>query len=225
MKKNWLTTYFPFLFKIGPDDCYYLWFIKYITYIDNNGVLKVYCFETKETYIKSDYCEFQIRYGVSQEKEKHEIRIRELEWSKENLSSDILLKIEQIRLIEQKNNELNTELLKLMNYKTELEGELIALKEVVKRIEKENGDIKEFFEKENKSKNDTIESLRMLVNCEREKGEKERAKIQEQYLNSIEALRKQIEYLDNDFIDVAKAMKIFNSRESKPLKGFRIKLD
>lgn len=210
MKKNWIITCVPFLFKLGPDSEYYLWFKKIITFKSIDGLVKVYCFINNKTYINTD--DFYIDIN--------------------RLKNDISRKIEKIKILEQKNDELNTKISECLNYKIDtdnkisnLNNNIIHLDNIIEIKEKNNKDIKELFYNEIQKKDTFIESLRILINHEREKSENERFKIEEQHSNNIGMLRKQIEYLDNDFVDVAKAMKIFNCRESKPLKGFRIKLD
>lgn len=216
MNKNWIVKLFPFLFKEGPNNKYYWWFTNFIVY-DDSGESKIYCFVTKEIYYS-----FNHSYKIEKDAES---KIAELGYEIENLKNENIRKIEQNNYIE---NEYVKRIGKYQAVSIEKDDKIQKLEELINNYREKNSElnneIKSLLDRcEEKDK--MIGSLRTIINNDREANSKDKISLEDVHTEQIKQLSKQIEYLDRDFVDVAKAMRLYNNKEERPLRGYRIKID
>lgn len=223
MDNNWFITLFSFLFKKGPNNTYCWWFNNFIVYNDY-GEQKIYCFLTKETYINDNF-RHKIESDVNAKliDSKREI---------ENLQNNIYQKTDLLKHLQRECESITNKHSKALNENISnnrlismLETKVTLYVEKINELALEKVVLKDDFDNELGKKDKVIESLRGIINEDRERQSKNLLSIEEKHLEQIKLLSKQIEYLDIDFVNVAKAMRIYNKEAERPIKGYRIKLN
>jgi chromosome segregation ATPase len=223
---DWLAKNLPLLFVYAPDGTIHFRLKRYYIYKVEN-ITKVYVFKNKLNYIlDSDSFE-----QIKDEKDKCDLKIKEyfiensIVKAISNEKDRIIAKLqEDIDKIEMQKGILEDAYGGSLGEIIELKEENATLKGSIDAKIEEKKDLKEWFYNEINRREELIKSLREVVNKFREELSGVANDLNNKNSENIEKLRKEFEMLDRDFVDVAKSMGLFNSENSRPKTGFRIKI-
>ncbi|MCK9442221.1 MAG: hypothetical protein M0Q13_12470 [Methanothrix sp.] len=227
---SWLSKNIPTLFIEAPDGSVHFRLSKFCVYEDSNDInktKKIYFFKNKISYILEETVInwlFEARndfYNKVQKyiNENEKISLINIEKDKSILSLEAnLIRIEREKnLLEDAYGENLEEVINLKKEVSKLEG-------ILESKSREKEELKEWFNSEINNREELIKSLRETINKFREELNRVANDLNLKNSDNIDKLRKEFEMLDKDFVDVAKSMGVFSNEESRPKRGYRIKL-
>jgi predicted nuclease with TOPRIM domain len=228
---SWLTKNLPSLFVCAPDGTSHFRFKRYYIYEcedkEINKVTKVYIFKNNLSFtLDSDsfnYIKFERSKSFLKTKESfNEYKILE---SINNEKDKMISKLqEDINKIEIQKSLLEDAYGGSLGENIELKEKNSMLKGKIESKIEEKKEMREWFDNEINRREELIKSLRDVINKFREELNNVVTDLNNKNSDNIEKLRKEFEMLDRDFVDVAKSMGLFNSENSRPKTGFRIKI-
>ena len=235
---SWLSKNIPTLFIEAPDGSVHFRLSKFCVYEDSNDInktKKIYFFKNKISYILEETVInwlFEARndfYNKVQKyiNENEKISLINIEKDKSILSLEAnLIRIEREKnLLEDAYGENLEEVINLKKEVSKLEGILESkLEGILESKSREKEELKEWFNSEINNREELIKSLRETINKFREELNRVANDLNLKNSDNIDKLRKEFEMLDKDFVDVAKSMGVFSNEESRPKRGYRIKL-
>jgi len=238
---SWLAKNLPTIFIDAPDGTTHSRF-KGSYIFNDNGIDKIFIFKYKLLFVLQDTMYKIVReecdkiytllkssrsnerllenknYEQANDIKNLEENFKEIEISKNLLEDSYQKSLEN-------NINLNEDIIKLRNEISKLNVMLEERKQRILDKELEKEGLKKWFDSEINYREETIKSLREIINKFREDVDALLVKTNENNSKNIDKLRKELELLDRDFVDVAKAMKVYRKDEERPVRGFRIKLD
>jgi DNA repair exonuclease SbcCD ATPase subunit len=231
---SWLSRNLPTLFIEAPDSTTHLRFKGYHVFNDNN-IFKLYSFKYKMNFV----LESDISKIIKENTNKISINLDKIKAVKDDFQSTCLKQTFEISKLQSLIEVLTENFKKLEISKNLLEDayggnleelinlrcEISKLNGIIEEKNSEKEELKNWFNSEINHREETIKSLREIINKFRVDVDALLNKADKNNSQNIEKLRKEIELLDKDFVDVAKAMKVYKKDEDRPKRGFRIKLD
>jgi len=223
---GWFRKVFPFLFKSSPDGAYHWFFVNWckITTIGNDE--RYYSFKLNKVFIWEVNVDGMLHFRESEYESKLSILVSEVD------QRDVLVtsKGHTIVLLDDRINELKNDCRELSLDKERLQIDLSAANTMISehskrivRVLKDKEAADDLFLDEIVKRDEAIGKFKEFIHNERNNFQNQRSADMDQYNKSIEKLRKEIEMLDKDFVDVAKAMRLYRKDEDRPVRGFRIK--
>lgn len=232
---SWLGRNFPSIFIDVPDGTIHFRFEGSCIVKSEDGLTRLYSFKHKKLFLLNE----QVEGKVIQSTRTISSKLHDVVMDNANMEAKLYRKEEKIAYLEHLLQIIREEkdgmvldvkdcFRKMLNLRSEIATFKTQIEEADKRVEeknKEREELREWYNEEIEKREETIRSLRDIINKFREDVKKIALEVDEKNEEKVEKLRKELEMLDRDFVDVAKAMRIYRKDEDRPKRGFRIKMD
>ena len=223
---------FPFLFKQSPDGVYHWLTVDWCTLTGVGSHERCYSFKLDKVFL----WERDVEGLVGREKAKCDERVLKQLTTIDGKSAEIAelrstlnLRDQRIEILAEMKERLGDDHKTLLQSNMTLEKALSAAQATVEQKEKRirriqtdkarsEGKLQEEIDK----RDGIIGEFKEFTHQERGKARSQQLEDLQLYNENMEKLRKEVELLDKDFVDVAKAMRIYRQDQDRPVKGFRI---
>jgi small-conductance mechanosensitive channel len=223
---------FPFLFKESPDGVYHWLTVDWCTLTGVGSHERCYSFKLDKVFL----WEKDIEGLASREKAKCDERVLEKSDEIDGKSAEIAelnhtleLRNQRIDILVNDKEHFDEEYRALLQSNMTLEKALSIAEAMVSEKEKRIRRIQTDKARSEGKLQEEIDKRDRIIGEFKEFTHQERGKFRSQqledlqlYNDNLEKLKKEVEMLDKDFVDVAKAMRLFRQDEDRPVKGFRI---
>jgi hypothetical protein len=242
---SWLSKYFPTIFIDAPDGTIHFRIEGICVLKSKDNFKRIYSFKYNKIYS----LENELENRLIQSTKNITSKLEDVILDNSNKETKVYIQEEKISYLEkiiqglreEKNNLMldSKEDIKVM---LKLRAENATCQTIINNInntikeknsEKENiiksnlnekEELRKWYLEELEKREEIIKSLREIINKFREDIQIISNEMNTNNSINIDKVRKEIELLDRDFVDVAKAMRIYSKDENRPQKGFRINL-
>lgn len=223
---------FPFFFKKSPDGVYHWFFVRWCTLAGVGNHERCYSFKLDKVFL----WETDVEGLVDREKTKCDERVLEKLITIDGKSAEIAelnhtldLRNQRIDILVEDKEHFGEEYRNLLQSNLTLEKALstaevtvVEKEKRIRRIHTDKARSEGKLQEEIDKRDGIIGEFKEFTHQERGKYRSQQLEDLQLYNENLEKLRKEFEMLDKDFVDVAKAMRLYRQDEDRPVKGFRI---